>query len=92
MGKYDPVLKEHFLTIVDKQLRSKEVPEVEEEYSRLISEGNSKEEAKRLIAVILSMEMYCVLKYQRVFNKEKYVNALRNLPNIPDGYDSDEAV
>ncbi len=88
MKKYNPRLKKIILEVVDKQLRSNEIPEVKETFKRIISEGFSNQEAKKMIGAVLVAEIYYILKNERVFDTEKYISALKRLPELPgDDYD-----
>ena len=71
------------LEVVDNQLRDLNPPEVKETYDRLIRTGVSDEEARRLIAVVLSTEMFQILKEKKVYNQERYIASLRKLPKLP---------
>lgn len=77
-------LRKALLEVVDNQLRSREVPEVNETYERLISEGFSEKEAKKLISAVVLCEAYSIQKNMRKFDEEKYVKALKRLPELPD--------
>ena len=54
------------------------------ELQRLIGSGQEEDEAKRLIAAVLSVEIFAVLKYQEEFDEKRYVEALRRLPELPE--------
>ncbi len=69
--------------VVDTQLRENNPPETRETYERLRAEGYSDEEARELIGAIVTIEIYEVMKYQRPFDREKFVSRLRDLPQLP---------
>lgn len=46
---------------------------------RLMDGGNTRQEAIRKIAVIVTEEIYDILKNNQEFNKERFVNKLKNL-------------
>ena len=88
MKKYNPRLKKIILEVVDNQLQSHEIPEVKETFKRLISEGFSNQEAKKMIGAVLVAEIYYVLKNKRVFDEGKYISAIKRLPELPgDDYE-----
>lgn len=68
------------LEVVDNQLRDLNPPEVKETYDRLIGSGVSDKEARRLIAVALSSEIFQMLKEEKNYNPERYIASLRKLP------------
>ena len=84
MEEYNPRLKKILLEIVGNQLQSREIPEVKETFERLISEGFAKKEAKEMIAAVVATEIFYIRKKSREFDKEKYVKALKRLPELPD--------
>jgi len=71
------------LEVVDNQLRDLTPPETKETYDRLVASGISDKEARRLIAVALSNEMFQILKYQKDYSPERYIASLRKLPKLP---------
>ncbi len=84
MEKYNPRLKKLLLEVVDNQLQSDEMPEVKETFERLVSEGLTKNQAKEMIAVVVTTEIFYVQKNSRQFDREKYVKALKRLPRLSD--------
>lgn len=78
-----PLLTAAILEAVDNQLRDLNPPETKETYNRLVASGISDKEARRLIAVALSSEMYEMLKYKKNYSPERYVASLRKLPQLP---------
>lgn len=73
------------IEVVDNQLRDLNPPEVKETYDRLIGSGVSDKEARRLIAVVLSSEIFQMLKDEKNYNPERYIASLRKLPKLPWG-------
>jgi hypothetical protein len=68
---------------VENQIRDSNPPETRQTYDRLISEGHSVDEAKRLIACVLSGEMFDMMKHQRPYDQAEYVQKLNRLPELP---------
>lgn len=79
----NPHLQVTILEIVDNQLKTNDPPETKQTFDRLLSEGHSEKEAKRLIGCIVSTEIFDVMKNQEKFNLERFVNALNVLPKLP---------
>lgn len=71
------------LEVVDNQLNANEPPETKQTFDRLLSEGNTKEEAKRLIGAIVSSEIFDVMKSKETFNLKRFINRLEALPKMP---------
>ena len=78
-----PQLTAAMLEAVDNQLRDLNPPETKETYDRLIASGVSDKEARRLIAVALSSEMFQMLKFKKDYSPERYIASLRKLPQLP---------
>jgi hypothetical protein len=79
----NPHIKSSILEVVDNQLQANDPPETRQTFDRLISEGYSEVEAKRLIGCVVSSEIFDVLKKQEPFNAERFAKALNGLPKLP---------
>ena len=79
----NPYLESAILEVVENQLQANDPPETRQTFDRLISEGYSEEEAKKLIGCIVSSEIFDILKKQEPFNPERYAKALLKLPKLP---------
>ena len=79
----NPYLKSAILEVVENQLKANDPPETRQTFDRLISEGYSEKEAKKLIGCIVTSEIFDVLKKQEPFNSERYAKALHELPKLP---------
>ena len=77
-----PQLTAAILEGVDNQLRDLNPPETKETYDRLVANGLSAKEAKRLIEIALSTEMFQMLKYKQKYDPERYFASLRKLPKL----------
>ena len=77
------ILKSTILQVVDNQINSVNPPETKETYDRLLNLGHSSEEAKRLIGLVVTAEIFDVMKNQQMFNKDKFVKSLKKLPETP---------
>jgi hypothetical protein len=83
--KFNPHLRAAILEVVDNQLANKTPPETSQTFERLLREGKSEDEAKMLIASVVSVEIFEVLKRQEPYNNERFVKALNSLPELPEG-------
>jgi len=81
--KANPVLNAAIMKVVDNQLRGNDPPQTGQTLKRLMATGHSEKEAKRLIACVVSAEIFDVLKQQQPFNLERFVKALDKLPAMP---------
>ena len=80
----NPVLKAMILEVVENQMREGDPPETKQTYERLISEGHSETNAKRLVGCVVASEMFDIFKNQAAFNPERFVKALNDLPDLSD--------
>lgn len=84
MSKPNPaVVRAAILEVVENQLRDGKPPETKQTYQRLVAEGHSEEEAKRLIAVVVTSEIFDVLKHKKPYDEARFIAALRQLPKLP---------
>ena len=83
MEEYNPYLQAAIFKVVDNQMAAGDPPETKETFDRLLGEGFSKEDAKKLIGQAICIEIYRIGKYEEFFNSQRYLRNLRNLPREP---------
>ena len=83
MNESNPILKREILEVVNNQLKNLDPPETKQTYDRLIADGISDQEARRLIGCVVSSEIFNVLKQQQASDRARFVKALNKLPNLP---------
>lgn len=83
MEKNNPYLQAAIFEVVDNQMAAGDPPETKETFERLLDEGFSEEDAKKLIGQAICTEIYRIGKYKEVFNRQRYLRNLRNLPREP---------
>jgi hypothetical protein len=83
MEDYNPRLRAAILETVENQLTSGDPPETKETLARLKREGFSDEEARVLLGQAVAVEIYCVLKEKKPFNRERFIRNLNGLPAEP---------
>ena len=76
------------LQVVENQLRDGTPPETRETLDRLVDEGRTAAEAKRLIATVVLREMVGILRSNTPFDPAHFAAALHRLPALPT--DGDE--
>ena len=79
----NPHLQAAIMKVVENQLRNNDPPQTNQTFKHLIEAGHSEKETKRLIACVVSAEIFDVLKKNEPFNLDRFVKALNNLPTIP---------
>jgi hypothetical protein len=80
---FNPHLQGAILDIVDNQIRDNDPPETLQTLTRLKNAGHSEDEARKLIAAVVAVEIYDVLKQGRPFDPKRFVGALNKLPHLP---------
>jgi len=83
MRETNPYLRATILEAVENQLRMNDPPETQQTLQRLMAQGHSEKEVKRLIGCVLVCEIYDVMKNHQPFNHAHYVKALAGLPVLP---------
>ena len=73
------------LEVVENQLRDDDPRETRETFDRLVEEGHTEAEAKRLIAAVVLVEIGEVLRTNAPFNHSRFVAALDRLPALAEG-------
>jgi hypothetical protein len=71
------------LEVINNQIKDNDPPETKQALIRLQENGFSEEEALRLIGYVVASEVFTVLKENRIYDKEKYISALKALPKLP---------
>jgi hypothetical protein len=84
MEEHNPYLQAAIFEVVDNQMAAGDPPETKETFERLLGEDFSEEDAKKLIGQAVCTEIYCIGKYKELFNRERYLRNLRNLPIEPE--------
>jgi hypothetical protein len=77
------VLRTTILEIVDNQIRNHDPPEALATYERLIGQGHSDKEARRLIGCVIAFEVVGIVNESREYDHCRYRAALEALPRLP---------
>jgi Domain of unknown function (DUF1841) len=81
---FNPHLQAAILEAVENQLADNDPPETRKTYQRLIREGHSEKDAKKLIGCVVVAEIFSVMKQEKPFDHARFVEALNRLPEIPE--------
>lgn len=79
----NPYLRAAIMKVVENQLRNNDPPQTRQTFRRLVEAGYPEEEAKRLIACVVSAEIFDILKKNEPFNLDRFAKALNKLPKMP---------
>jgi hypothetical protein len=79
----NPDLQAAIMEVVENQLCNNDPPQTRQTLTRLVEAGHSQDEAKRLIACVVSAEIFDVLKKKEPFNLDRFVKGLNKLPAMP---------
>ncbi|MDD5924071.1 MAG: hypothetical protein PUC88_04705 [Clostridia bacterium] len=77
--EYNPELKELIIEVVENQISDNNPPITKITYDRLLSTGYTDKRAKEKIAAVLASHIYDIMKYDKIFDKEKYTKELSEL-------------
>ena len=80
-GENGKKAQELLLEIVNNQIRDNDPPETVLTLQRLIKEGFSEVDSKKLIAAIVAKEIFGMTKHRGEYDQERYINALHSLPD-----------
>lgn len=76
-------LRKAILKVINTQIRENDPPETRQTLVRLQEQGFSEQEALKLIGYVVASVVFSVLRNNRQYDKEKYTEALNNLPKLP---------
>jgi hypothetical protein len=88
LPKYNPRLQKAIFDVIDNQIKGNDPPETRETFNRLVREGHSKTETRKLIGCAIAVELYDIIKHQKPFDRERFVGNLTRLPELP--FDDEE--
>jgi peroxiredoxin family protein len=84
MAADDPeIVREALFEVIENQIRDETPAETKRTYNRLIANDYSHEETMKLIACVLTTEIFEMLKHREFFNEARYSAALQALPEYP---------
>ena len=83
MEKINRRAGELIIQAIKKQIRQNDPPETKKTFDRLRLEGHAEEEVYRMLGCVMTSEIYEVMKNERVFDRDLYVQRLRALPKLP---------
>jgi len=69
---------------LEAQIAANDPPETRLTLVRLLSEGLSEDEAWRWLSAVMLQEMSLIVRHNRPFDREGYVAALHQLPELRD--------
>jgi hypothetical protein len=75
----NPALREAILAVVDQQLRDTTPPETNRTYERLVAQGYTPEDVRRLIGNVVAREIVAVMQREDVYHDQRYIAALRGV-------------
>jgi len=77
----NPALTKAILAVVDQQMRDNSPPETQRTFDRLVALGYAPEDARRLIGNVVAQEIFAVMQREETYNEQRYIMALRGLPD-----------
>jgi len=83
MEEGSEIVRATIFEIIENQIRDNSPREVRQTLERLLSEGQTKEEAMKLIGCAVAVEIFEIMKHKKPFNESRYVENLSRLPEMP---------
>ncbi|MDH5389155.1 MAG: hypothetical protein OEY06_12005 [Gammaproteobacteria bacterium] len=77
-------VEEAMLVIVENQLKENNPADTRVTLDRLMAMGESRKNALQYIAIVLSDEVFEMMKDNVVFNEQRYIEKLKALPELPE--------
>jgi len=74
---------EGIIEAIETQIRDNDPPETRITLDRLMSLGESRNNAMRFIGAVMAQEMFELLQNKQQYNEDRYVANLKNLPEMP---------
>jgi hypothetical protein len=82
-GETNPELGRLILQVVENQIKENDPPETRQTVERLRTDGYTRGEAKRLVAMAVAVELFHIMKHREPFNRVRFIQNLRQLPKEP---------
>ena len=79
----NPELGKLILEVVENQIQDNDPPETRQTVDRLLAEGYTADEARRLISTAVTVEIFHIVKDHEPFNRERFLRNLARLPQEP---------
>jgi hypothetical protein len=86
----NPELGRAVLEVVENQIRDNDPPETRQTVDRLLAEGYTADEARRLISTAVTVEIFHIMRDHEAFNRKRFVWNLAHLPQEPWDTDGNE--
>jgi len=71
------------LEVVENQIRDNHPPETRQTIDRLVAEGYTADEARRLVSTAVTVEIFHILRDRERFDPQRFVWNLAHLPRQP---------
>ena len=81
--KTNRIIREQIFEVIKNQIRDNNPPETKQTLDRLKKDGFSDLEARELIGMCITIELFDIMKNKKVFNEKRYIQNLQNLPAEP---------
>jgi len=74
---------EGLIEAIENQIRDNDPPETRITLDRLMSLGESRNNAMRYIGAVMAQEIFEIFQNKEPFNEDRYIVNLKNLPELP---------
>jgi hypothetical protein len=83
MPEANPELGRAILEVVENQIRDNDPPETRRTIDRLVEEGYTADEARRLVSTTVTVELFHMMRDRETFNRERFLWNLAHIPREP---------
>jgi hypothetical protein len=73
--------KEAIIEAINNQIENNDPEETKQTYDRLMVEIGDHEEVMKYLGIVMSAEIFNILKNQELFNRQRYIERLNKLPD-----------
>ena len=78
------LLRRQILEVVEHQISFEDPPEARSTFERLLREGHSEIDSKKLIGCVVVAEMFEIARHGKPYDHARYLEALEALPTLPE--------
>jgi len=83
LSETNPEAGRAILEVVENQIRDNDPPETRQTVDRLLADGYTADEARRLIATAVAVEIFHIMREREPFNRARFLSNLARLPREP---------
>ena len=84
LNEPDPeIIRGAIFEIIENQMRDGTPPETKQTYDRLIADGHSREDTMKMLACVVTVEIFDAMQNGKPHDESRYIAGLHALPELP---------